>query len=333
MQTLLASAWQHFPSLFSRVSKRAFVDLHSTRHCRSHFSGEQYGSTGISKRMDSIIRFSGDGSVHAIREIHQPTTLFVYPTDLNYASLLTYIDSLSIPRSSLHVVIAGEDRTFPRQIDVRYQKGPPNAVEKAKTLLENPKVASLSVENLDTFINGIRPMPTGVLPRNTTGSTVRVVRTDHFPKPQREKSVLVAHRIREGDQWEARRLTKDLAKGPWRGFCNVLHEEVSPPAFRKLLASHRFTLCVEGGGLDPSPKAFEALLAGSIPIIRRTTVSEAYENFPVLIVDQWSPDALNRALLDQFYEEAAREWSGKWFKVLYEMSAQRQWKRIVELAG
>lgn len=327
---LFAKAWQQFPYVISRVTGRAFVDLHSTRRCKSHFSGEQYGSTGISRRADSIIRFRSDGEVWTIRESPQPSTLLVYPTDLSFASLMKYVDSLRVPASSLNVIIAGEDQTFPRQVDLRYPAGPTDAVERAQVLLNHPVVASMSVENLDSEIEGVRAIPTRILPRNRTGSTVRVVRTDLFPKPSQEKSVFVAHRVREGGQWEARRVTKRLAEGPWAGFCSTLEVEVSPPAFRRYLAAHRFTLCVEGGGLDPSPKAFEALLAGSIPIIRRTPVSEAYAELPVLILDSWTPDVLSRPLLEEFYEEAVRKWSAKWPEVLLQMSAERQWERVIK---
>ena len=278
--------------------------------------------------MDSIIRFRSDGQVWAIRENQQPSTLLVYPTDLNFTSLMTYIDSLNVPRGGLHLIIAGEDQTFPRQVDLRYPKGPSNAIDRAQTLVSHPAVASLSVENLDTPLDGISPIPTGVLPRNTTGSTVRVVRTNLFPKPEQEKSVLVAHRVRDGDQWEARRVTQQLAEGPWAGFCDTLDEEVSPTAFRRLLTSHRFTLCVEGGGLDPSPKAFEALLAGSIPIIRRTATTPAYGKLPVLVVEDWSTDALNERLLENFYREASSQWSGRWNDVLRSISSDYWWNVV-----
>ena len=36
-----------------------------------------------------------------------------------------------------------------------------------------------------------------------------------------------------------------------------------------------FVLCVSGGGIDPAPKAFEALAAGSIPIIQHSSLDSA----------------------------------------------------------
>jgi hypothetical protein len=41
-------------------------------------------------------------------------------------------------------------------------------------------------------------------------------------------------------------------------------------------------------GLDPSPKAWEAILLGTIPIIQYSTLDDAYERFPVVFVNEWN---------------------------------------------
>ena len=46
-----------------------------------------------------------------------------------------------------------------------------------------------------------------------------------------------------------------------------------------------FILCTHGGGLDPSPKAFEAILVGTIPIVQHSTLDDAYRHLPVVFVD------------------------------------------------
>jgi hypothetical protein len=53
--------------------------------------------------------------------------------------------------------------------------------------------------------------------------------------------------------------------------------------FVETLSKYTFTLCVNGGGLDPSPKAFEAIIAGSIPIIKYSSgIYSAYKDLPVV---------------------------------------------------
>lgn len=49
-----------------------------------------------------------------------------------------------------------------------------------------------------------------------------------------------------------------------------------------------FVACVTDAYHDPSPCAWEALLAGRIPVILSSTWDDAYELFPVLFVDDWS---------------------------------------------
>ena len=58
--------------------------------------------------------------------------------------------------------------------------------------------------------------------------------------------------------------------------------------FLAMTASFPFITCVHGGGIDPSPKAWEALLVGTIPIIQQSTLDDAYERFPVMFVHEWS---------------------------------------------
>jgi hypothetical protein len=64
--------------------------------------------------------------------------------------------------------------------------------------------------------------------------------------------------------------------------------------------------CTRGGGLDPSPKAWEALLLGSIPIIQRNTLIDGYEHFPVLLIDNWH-EFLTNPNINEFLEEHSKK--------------------------
>jgi hypothetical protein len=48
-----------------------------------------------------------------------------------------------------------------------------------------------------------------------------------------------------------------------------------------------FTACAHGGGIDPSPKAWEAVMMGTIPIIQHSTLDDAYAQLPVVFIDDW----------------------------------------------
>jgi hypothetical protein len=96
-----------------------------------------------------------------------------------------------------------------------------------------------------------------------------------------------------------------MATEYWQSFCDVLETEVDAVEYGKLLEHYSFVLCVQGGGIDPSPKAWQAMLHGAIPIMIRSTVASAYSRFPVVVVDEWAPDALTRTKLQAWRDRLA----------------------------
>lgn len=72
------------------------------------------------------------------------------------------------------------------------------------------------------------------------------------------------------------------------------HEPVlSHRQFMEKMGEYQFVLCPHGGGLDPNPKCWEALIMKAIPIVRKNTMSESLEHLPVVIVDNWSEVTLD----------------------------------------
>lgn len=53
------------------------------------------------------------------------------------------------------------------------------------------------------------------------------------------------------------------------------------------LGQHRFVLSPRGNGLD-AHRTWEALLVGSIPIVRSSALNPLYDALPVLVVGDWS---------------------------------------------
>ena len=78
---------------------------------------------------------------------------------------------------------------------------------------------------------------------------------------------------------------------------------MSEDEFTRLIEQHAFVLCVEGGGIDPSPKAWLTLLHGAIPIIKRSALDSAYEHLPVVFVEDWSEEALSLTRLKRWRDE------------------------------
>ncbi|CAK0819409.1 unnamed protein product [Prorocentrum cordatum] len=67
--------------------------------------------------------------------------------------------------------------------------------------------------------------------------------------------------------------------------------------------NHSFVLCAHGGGLDPSPRAVQAIAAGAIPIIQHSPLDAAYSLLPVVFVDSWTAEALTVEKLRRWKEE------------------------------
>ena len=83
---------------------------------------------------------------------------------------------------------------------------------------------------------------------------------------------------------------------------------LSRMSFLTAMSMYQFILCPHGGGLDPNPKCWEALLMKCIPIVKRNTMSESLEHLPIVIVDDW-----NEITIDNM-----NDWSKKYRARLYD---------------
>lgn len=107
----------------------------------------------------------------------------------------------------------------------------------------------------------------------------------------RSLKILVSDKVRDGTgQWALRAKVIDMCDASPE-FCtrpaNFASEGVPHAEYVALLKSVPFVACVQGGGLDPSPKAWEAIMAGTIPIIVHSSLDDAYRQLPVAFVDSW----------------------------------------------
>lgn len=58
--------------------------------------------------------------------------------------------------------------------------------------------------------------------------------------------------------------------------------------FIRKMGAYKFVLCPHGGGLDPNPKCWEALIMGAIPIVKKNSMSESLQHLPIAFVDDWA---------------------------------------------
>jgi len=112
-----------------------------------------------------------------------------------------------------------------------------------------------------------------------------------------EKPYLLYMNFSPGTYPKERPYVFDLFKN--KPFCTVS----SPKTLASYLyemAQHKFTLSPRGNGLD-CHRTWEALLVGSIPIVKTSTLDVMYKNLPVLIINDWSD--ITEEFLNQKYIE------------------------------
>ena len=201
------------------------------------------------------------------------------------------------------VLITGDaDMTIPRQVDYRFPK--PMHPSTWAAILRDQRILHIFSENLDeAYPSRVTPIPIGVNTHelnaeNGDAFMQFVVRQSNIT--DRPLKVLQCDRLgyngvidRHGPQWAARRIVLDKCTTVWKDFCVSNTRAGAGQQFHSLLRSFSFVLCVHGGGVDPNPKAWETLMAGSIPIIEHFGGDSLYYDLPVVFVDSWATDSID----------------------------------------
>jgi len=281
-----------------------------------------YRLTGIAARCDWVI-LSDQADPKAALRVRpgapaSPRTIFLSLRNAE-AALEFFVREVRPRLKSPYVLFSGsEDVTLPNQTDRRWPAWPQPIRSLIDSMLADPQLTAWYTENLDADVHPkLHAMPLGLLPDG--GSPMAEVQ-EFEELARRPLSVLCAHRHRDGPQWEPRRHVTALAReSAWINWTTILDEPVEEPVFKRLLSRHAFVLCVEGGGLDPSPKAWLALLHGAIPIIRKSPTAAAYEDLPVVIIDGWESGAITLEKLKEWRSHLSADfqqqagWREEWF--------------------
>lgn len=221
-----------------------------------------------------------------------PRTIFVQHSMLPHfvENTLRYMD----PTHRFVLISGGTDITMPRQIDFRFaefgrgfSKEPPYGYN-FLALVNAPQLIHWFCENHDVNHEKISTLPTGLVHdadyRGDYPDPASVM-----PLSKRPLKVLVSDRVRDGEgQWKARREVHDLCV-QHEDFCSMpADESVGHATFVQQIIALPFLVCVHGGGIDPSPKAWESILLGTIPIIQSSTLDDAYQQLPVVFIQDWA---------------------------------------------
>lgn len=281
--------------------------IHSTRLFPKDRGATQYRLTGIAKLCDWIVLSDkADPQTHLIKRhgTRSPRTVFL-SFRWQRAALKFFVEQVLPQIDEPFTLISGsEDTTIPNQIDTRMEMFNAQDRDAVAAILNHPLLKAWIAENLDDAGHPkLHPLPLGMV-FNEEPQIRELITIPSSPQlSERPLKALCGHHIRPGEQWAARRKVSEFASGPWRDWCTRLDAGVSEDEFTRLIEQHAFVLCVEGGGIDPSPKAWLTLLHGAIPIIKRSALDSAYEHLPVVFVEDWSEEALSLTRLKRWRDE------------------------------
>ena len=286
----------------------------STRLFPKNGGAAAYRITGIAERCDWVV-LSDHQPPHAVlvnrSGAASPRHVFLSLRS-PFEAIAYFIDKVLPLITSPFVLVSGsEDVTVPHQIDQRLRRFSPEEFARIQALLDDPRLVHWVAENLDDGAHPkMSPLPLGmVFPEPVPGNRIGIPAVP--PLATRPLRVLCAHRVRGGPQWDLRRKVTELCRRHFAGLCTILEEEVSEEAFFDLVRAHAFVICVAGGGLDPAPKAWHAMLYGAIPIILSTPLDPAYAQLPVAMVDNWDEQALTLPRLQKWRSMYAPQHDGE----------------------
>ena len=282
------------------------LHIHSTRLFPKEKGADAYNINGISARCDWVVLSDfSPPFIHFRKNIETDHPRHIFLSLRSPYEALKYFDECILPRirSGFVLVSGSEDVTVPNQLDRRFRDFTENEKNSINKILEHPYLFHWFAENLDDDSHPkMSPLPLGMLFK--AGMPAMGVQIPSIPPlATRPLRVLCAHRVSDGEQYESRRTVSKLAKEYWSDYCTCLDHEVSEDDCVELLREHAFVLCVEGGGIDPSPKAWLAIMHGAIPIILDNALRSAYQELPVIFVQKWDAESIDVTKLERWHNE------------------------------
>lgn len=225
-----------------------------------------------------------------------PRTIFVHTLMLPHfvESTLNFLPNKSW---EFVVISGGHDLTIPQlSLDARYHNlrgfGGNGGGSYFTRLINHPQVVHWFAENRDIYHPKLSALPSGGDSERPDDFSSFPPADSLLPLEQRPLMILNSDRIRSGTgQWQKRLEVAQKCRN--NTFCLQPNKENSGEGiglkdFLRHLGSVAFVACVQGGGVDPSPKAWEAIMCGTIPIMEKRMVEDAYERFPVAFVNSWN---------------------------------------------
>jgi hypothetical protein len=186
--------------------------------------------------------------------------------------------------------------------------------------LDDEKLLGWFTHNVDREHPKLHPLPLGIgSPINPFGNkeTFDAFLETHKGWPAQKDQVLYLNFSLH--TYPGRSAVYNIFKG--KPFCTdyIAANKKNLPYFKDLweylmdVRRHKFVLSPRGNGLDCF-RTWEALLAGSYPVVLTSTLDPLFENLPVVIVKDWNE--VTEAFLEKKYEELSHpDQNYEWEKI------------------
>ena len=256
--------------------------LHATRFAEQPVVG------GLASRCDWVVRNNEYICKHLDSCTGSPSTIFIKADPGNF---VFFYERLLPSLNNSFVLFSGSaDNTVPVQIDKRYPPFSPREQEALRGIYDSELVERWAVENLvEPFGDKMVPMPLGFSPGECNHWDPTVPPCRHMwgiideakraPLAAKPLKMSCRGRLRQDQpQFALREKVHRMCDrgGAWNHLVAAPNGKAyGPRTYARLQGMSAFVLCVSGGGIDPAPKAFEALAAGSIPIIQHSSLDSA----------------------------------------------------------
>lgn len=277
------------------------MKIHSTR--------SREALTYFHKNMDIVFRRGTP-----IESIKEAATICLHLADLDYfinAALPTLVQPINL-------VIVGSDQTFPNYTDNRKGTSWDNMAtmirpKNLNILFQHSYINKIFVENLDCACPKTLPVPLGLNANHSPTKLAYFLENENIDadKPLKFTNFNVSRF--NSIQWAERHYVNKLCEKHWSEHYIETHTQdklkpLTHESYLKSLSEYMFTVCVHGGGLDVNPKLWEALLVGTIPIIRKNKpYTDIYTDldFPVVMIEDWTDNTITLEKLtswrDRYY--------------------------------
>jgi hypothetical protein len=185
--------------------------------------------------------------------------------------------------------------------------------------LDDPKLIAWFAQNVETVVHPkLHPIPIGLENRYNSNGNPLVVTQEVKKWGKAAKQYLLYMNFYIGTRKDERTLVHDLFKN--KPFCKSA-KRLPYRHFLRDMAQSYFVLCPRGNGLD-CHRPWEALLMGSIPIVKSSAMDSAFDGLPVVIVRDWNE------ITEEFLRKKLEEMQKKTYALdrLY----FPYWKKMVE---